>query len=171
MKITKAKGNLAFEINNKPAWEGFKEVYEIIDKEEGDFLVKEFENPIEAIESIVRRHPMREEQVFQVFRNFDKTDLEKALELLIKSNRVMINKYKGTNFIKCIGKNLPKNKSQEVKNPFRIRTGSWGCSLRTRRGADYCSDYDTPRLINSGSSYGKDQGFRQGLCRGRGQWN
>jgi len=29
MKVTKAKGNLAFEINNKPAWEGFKEVYEI----------------------------------------------------------------------------------------------------------------------------------------------
>lgn len=29
MRITKAQGSLAFEINNKPAWEGFKEVYEI----------------------------------------------------------------------------------------------------------------------------------------------
>ncbi len=29
MDITKARGSLAFEINNKPAWEGLKEVYEI----------------------------------------------------------------------------------------------------------------------------------------------
>ncbi|MFH1696484.1 MAG: FIST N-terminal domain-containing protein [Candidatus Diapherotrites archaeon] len=29
MEITKAKGSLAFEINNKPAWQGFKELYEI----------------------------------------------------------------------------------------------------------------------------------------------
>lgn len=29
MNITKAKGSLAFEINNKPAWEGLKEVYGI----------------------------------------------------------------------------------------------------------------------------------------------
>lgn len=29
MAITKARGSLAFEINNKPAWQGLKEVYEI----------------------------------------------------------------------------------------------------------------------------------------------
>lgn len=32
MKITNAKGSLAFEINNKPAWQGFKEVYGIPDE-------------------------------------------------------------------------------------------------------------------------------------------
>lgn len=42
MKVTKAKGNLAFEINNKPAWEGFKEVYEIPPKLENKWK----DNPV-----------------------------------------------------------------------------------------------------------------------------
>lgn len=95
----------------KLAHEILGNVFEIIDKEEGDFSVEEFENPFEAIKSIASRHPMREEQVLQVLDKFDETNLEKALEQLTENNGVMINKYKGSNFIKCIEKTLNKNKS------------------------------------------------------------
>jgi len=95
----------------KLAHEILGNIFKIIDKEEGDFSVEEFKDPIKAIESIARRHPMREEQVLEVLEKFDKIDLEKTLKQLIKSNKVIINKYEGTKFIQYVGKTQKKNKS------------------------------------------------------------
>lgn len=80
------------------------DVFEITDQETGEFSVERIIDPIEAIETIIRRHPMREEQVLQVLQKFDKKHLEAALKYLTDSKKIMINKYEGTIFYRGIGK-------------------------------------------------------------------
>ena len=48
----------------------FGEVYEILAEARGDFSVEEYDDPLQAIEAITTRHPMREEQILVVLRKF-----------------------------------------------------------------------------------------------------
>ncbi len=76
------------------------DIFEITYEELGEFTVEKFANPIEAIEHIIRRHPMREEQVLEVLNEYKDIDLNKTLEELIQSRRVIINEYRGKRFLK-----------------------------------------------------------------------
>ena len=102
----------------KIAEEILGDVFEITYEELGEFSIERLTNPIEAIENIIRRHPMREEQIYQILDKYPKKHLEEALNELIKSNQVMINRYRGTTFYRGLGKGsrqLPTFKKKQKK--------------------------------------------------------
>ena len=83
----------------KLAREIFGEVVPIITEEIGDFSIEEFNNPIEAILYLIRRHPMHKEQVIDVLRKFNGIDVNEKLYQLLESGKVKAVNYKGKVFM------------------------------------------------------------------------
>lgn len=71
----------------------------ITDAELGDFSLEGFSSPIEAIESIIRRHPMRKEQVINVLKQFRGIDVSEELFQLLESGNVKVVDYNGKIFL------------------------------------------------------------------------
>jgi len=71
------------------------EIVTITDEEIGEFSVEGFANPIEAIESIVRRHPMRKEQIIELLKQFDGIDIDAELFQLLETGKVKVVDYDG----------------------------------------------------------------------------
>jgi wyosine [tRNA(Phe)-imidazoG37] synthetase (radical SAM superfamily) len=76
----------------------------IIDIEIGDFSLDGFPSPIEAIESIIRRHPMRKEQIFDVLKQFNGIDVSEVLFELLESGKVKVVDYNGKIFLVGVNK-------------------------------------------------------------------
>lgn len=80
------------------------DIVTITDEEVGDFSVEGFASPIEAIESIVRRHPMRKEQVIDLLKQFDGIDINEVLFQLLETGRVGAVEYNGKIFLVGVDK-------------------------------------------------------------------
>ncbi len=76
----------------------------ITDAEIGEFSVDGFTNPIEAVESIIRRHPMRKEQVVNVLKKFRGIDVSEVLFQLLESDKVRVLDYNGKIFLVGVNK-------------------------------------------------------------------
>jgi len=67
-------------------------------REEGDFGTEGFDDPLEAIQMIVRRHPMRVEQIAAVMEGGEGSELAGQLEELVDSGRLRALEYRGQIF-------------------------------------------------------------------------
>jgi wyosine [tRNA(Phe)-imidazoG37] synthetase (radical SAM superfamily) len=63
-------------------------------EEEGTFSTEGFTNPEDAIVAIIRRHPMREEQVIETLRKFKKGEIAKSLRNLEECGKITKVKYR-----------------------------------------------------------------------------
>ncbi len=77
----------------------FGDVIPIISEEIGDFSVDRFKDPIDAIVYLVRRHPMRKEQVIEVLKQYTGIDINEKLFELLESGKVKAVDYKGKIFL------------------------------------------------------------------------
>ncbi|MEA1865388.1 MAG: radical SAM protein [Euryarchaeota archaeon] len=73
-------------------------VVDIAAEETGEFSIKGFANPEDAILAIIRRHPMREEQVIETLKKFEMGDIHDSLQWLEESGRMKKLKYRGKVF-------------------------------------------------------------------------
>ena len=69
-------------------------VVDITEEETGDFSIDGFTNPEDAILAIIRRHPMRAEQVIDTLRKFEKGDIHDSLKRLEESGEIKKLKYR-----------------------------------------------------------------------------
>ena len=69
-------------------------VVDITEEETGDFSIDGFTNPEDAILAIIRRHPMRAEQVIETLRKFEKGDIHDSLKRLEESGEIKKLKYR-----------------------------------------------------------------------------
>ncbi len=63
-------------------------VVNIAAEEMGEFSIEGFANPKDAILAIIRRHPMREEQVIETLKKFGARDLHDDLKKLAESGKI-----------------------------------------------------------------------------------
>ncbi len=65
-------------------------VVDITAEEQGEFSIAGFSNPEEAILAIIRRHPMREEQVIETLKHFEVEEeaVQESLQRLAKSGKI-----------------------------------------------------------------------------------
>jgi len=73
---------------------GDANVVDITEEETGDFSIDGFTNPEDAILAIIRRHPMRAEQVIETLRKFEKGDIHDSLKRLEESGEIKKLKYR-----------------------------------------------------------------------------
>jgi len=88
----------------KLALEIFGDVIPIITEEVGDFSVEGFKDPIDAIVYLVRRHPMRKDQVIEVLKQFEGIDINEKLFQLLESGEVKAMDYQGKIFLVGVNK-------------------------------------------------------------------
>ena len=69
-------------------------VVDITEEETGDFSIDGFTNPEDAILAIIRRHPMRAEQVIETLRKFEIGDIHDSLKRLEESGEIKKLKYR-----------------------------------------------------------------------------
>jgi len=69
-------------------------VVDIAAEETGEFSIEGFTNPEDAILAIIRRHPMREEQVIETLEKFEVRDLHDDLKRLEESGKIKKVKYR-----------------------------------------------------------------------------
>lgn len=71
-------------------------VVDITAEETGDFSTDGFTNPEDAILAIIRRHPMREEQVIETLKKFKlkEEDIHDSLKMLAESGKIKKVKYR-----------------------------------------------------------------------------
>ena len=67
-------------------------------QEEGAFDTQGFDNPLEAVQMIVRRHPMRIQQIAEALGNPAAGDLSDTLEGLVETGRLRALEYRGQTF-------------------------------------------------------------------------
>jgi hypothetical protein len=65
-------------------------VMDITAEEQGEFSIEGFANPEDAIAAIIRRHPMREEQVIETLKHFevDEGAVQESLLRLAESGKI-----------------------------------------------------------------------------------
>jgi len=73
-------------------------VVDIAAEETGEFSIEGFANPEDAILAIIRRHPMREEQVLETLEKFEIGDIHDSLRWLEESGRMKKVEYRGKVF-------------------------------------------------------------------------
>jgi len=68
---------------------------DITEEETGEFSTEGFTNPEDAILAIIRRHPMREEQVIDTLKKFEveERDVHDSLKRLEESGKIKKLKY------------------------------------------------------------------------------
>jgi wyosine [tRNA(Phe)-imidazoG37] synthetase (radical SAM superfamily) len=69
-------------------------VVDIAAEETGEFSIEGFANPEDAILAIIRRHPMREEQVIETLEKFEMRDVHDDLKRLEESGKIKKVKYR-----------------------------------------------------------------------------
>ena len=69
-------------------------VVDIAAEETGEFSIEGFANPKDAILAIIRRHPMREEQVIETLKKFGVKDIHDDLKRLEESGKIKKVKYR-----------------------------------------------------------------------------
>ncbi len=69
-------------------------VVDIVAEETGEFSIEGFANPEDAILAIIRRHPMREEQVIETLKKFEVGDVYDDLKRLEESGKIKKVKYR-----------------------------------------------------------------------------
>ncbi len=69
-------------------------VVDIAAEETGEFSIGGFTNPEDAILAIIRRHPMREEQVIETIKKFEVGDVHDDLKRLEESGKIKKVKYR-----------------------------------------------------------------------------
>ena len=69
-------------------------VVDIVAEETGEFSIEGFTNPEDAILAIIRRHPMREEQVIETLKKFEVRDLHDDLKRLEESGKIKKVRYR-----------------------------------------------------------------------------
>ena len=77
----------------------FGDVVPIITEEVGDFSVDNFKDPVDAIVYLVRRHPMRKEQVIEVLKQYKGINVNEKLFEILESGKVKAVDYKGKIFL------------------------------------------------------------------------
>jgi len=75
-------------------------IVDIIAEEKGEFSIAGFTNPEDAILAIIRRHPMREEQVTETFKKFtlEDEDVHDGIKRLEKSGKIKKVEYRNKVF-------------------------------------------------------------------------
>ena len=73
-------------------------VVDIAAEETGEFSIEGFTNPEDAILAIIRRHPMREEQVIETLKKFGVGDVHDDLRRMEESGKMKKLKYRGKVF-------------------------------------------------------------------------
>ena len=73
---------------------GDDNVVDIAAEETGEFSIVGFTNPKDAILAIIRRHPMREEQVIETLKKFELRDVHDDLKRLEESGKIKKVKYR-----------------------------------------------------------------------------
>jgi len=73
---------------------GDGKVVDIAAEETGEFSIEGFTNPEDAILAIIRRHPMREEQVIETLKKFEVGDVHDDLKRLEESGKIKKVKYR-----------------------------------------------------------------------------
>ncbi len=68
-------------------------VVDITAEETGDFSIAGFTNPEDAILAIIKRHPMREEQVIETLKNLSLNLLGKGLSKTLRGKKVLPKRY------------------------------------------------------------------------------
>ena len=63
--------------------------------EEGRFSTAGFDDPLEAVAMIVRRHPMRKDQIEATLDHFSSDDVAVALERLVQEEKLRAVPYQG----------------------------------------------------------------------------
>lgn len=79
----------------------FPEAEEIFDLEEGMFGSASLTSTEDAILRIIRRHPMREDQIYRTLREWGVEDAEGAMKSLEKDGRIERVDYRGKTFYRC----------------------------------------------------------------------
>ena len=98
-------------------------VVAITTEETGEFSTTGFTTPEEAIMAIIRRHPMREEQVIATLKRerFQQSDIEDCLTRLYESGRIKKVRYRDSLFWVTVeerrgkGKGKPGNLLNEMR--------------------------------------------------------
>ena len=78
-------------------------VVDIAAEETGEFSIVGFTNPKDAILAIIRRHPMREEQVIETLEKFELRDVHDDLKRLEESGKIKKVKYREKVFWLTVG--------------------------------------------------------------------
>nr|QNO47934.1 GTP 3',8-cyclase [Methanosarcinales archaeon ANME-2c ERB4] len=73
---------------------GDDSVVDIVAEETGEFSIEGFTNPEDAILAIIRRHPMREEQVIETLKKFEVGDVHDDLKRMEESGKIKKVKYR-----------------------------------------------------------------------------
>ena len=73
-------------------------VVPITHPEQGEFDLEGFENPVEAIKSICRRHPMREDEIIETLKKRFEDIPDNFLDQLVKRGELKRINYRGINF-------------------------------------------------------------------------
>ncbi len=69
-------------------------IVDITEEETGEFSIDGFTNAEDAILAIIRRHPMRAEQVIEMLRKFEKGDIHDSIKRLEESGEIKKLKYR-----------------------------------------------------------------------------
>jgi len=88
------------------AEEMLSESITVLDREEGDFGVSEFADASEAILEISARHPLRLEQARLIERKFGEAG---TIEQLLQDQKITINRYRQSDYIRPEAKNIPES--------------------------------------------------------------
>jgi len=81
-------------------------VVDIAAEETGEFSIEGFTNPKDAILAIIRRHPMREEQVIETLKKFEVRDLHDYLKRLEESGKIKKVRYREKVFWLTVGEKI-----------------------------------------------------------------
>ncbi len=83
---------------------------------EGHFEFNQFENVVEAVLTIITRHPMRQSELEQTLQAWGKEEVSEALEKLLGSGRAQIVERYGVRFWSAAESHFPNSKNNHTKH-------------------------------------------------------
>jgi len=93
----------------------------VVHPAEGTFDLSGFDNPLDAIVSIITRHPMRQEQIERSLTRWAPEQVEQSLDGLITSGRAQVVDRYGTHFLCATSSKYPIESQSQANSPEALR--------------------------------------------------
>jgi wyosine [tRNA(Phe)-imidazoG37] synthetase (radical SAM superfamily) len=92
----------------------------VVHPAEGTFDLSGYENPLDAIVSIITRHPMRQDQIERSLNNWSRDEVERSLSDLIASGRAQVVDRYGVHFWSAKPSFYPIESKSQTTSPERF---------------------------------------------------